>query len=132
MGELVKVGTVDDFREGRGTVVRLGDTKVAVFKIGGRLQAIQDSCPHMGASLGDSQVRDGKVFCHWHGWSFDLKTGQGSLASKSWLCARIYEVTVENREVFLRRPEALPEKQEEEWTEWDPKFLKKKEKEGTD
>lgn len=128
MGEWVRVGTLDDFREGRGTVVRLGETKVAVFNIGGRLRAIQDSCPHMGASLGDSPVRDGKVLCHMHGWSFDLETGQGSFETKRWLCARVYEVELEDREVFLRRPEPPADRPaEEEWPKWDPKFLKKPE-----
>ena len=37
MDDFVKVGKVDDFREGRGSVVRLDGKKVAVFKIGGRL-----------------------------------------------------------------------------------------------
>ena len=79
MGDFVKVGKVDDFREGRGSVVRLDGKKVAVFKIGGRLQAVQDACPHMGASLADGRLEDGRVVCHWHGWSFDLESGQGSL-----------------------------------------------------
>ncbi len=127
MDDFVKVGKVDDFREGRGSVVRLDGKKVAVFKIGGHLQAIQDACPHMGASLADGRLEHGRVVCHWHGWSFDLESGQGSLTSKSWLCARIYEVKVEGRDVYLRRPDepAAPRPEdEEEWTAWDPKFLK--------
>ncbi len=97
-----------------------------MFRIDGRLRAIQDSCPHMGASLADGRLENGRVVCHWHDWSFDLVSGQGSMKSKQWLCARIYEVKVEGRDVYLRRPDeptaARPE-DDEEWTPWDPKFL---------
>ena len=128
MGAFVKVGQVGDFREARGVVVRLDETKVAVFRIGDRWHAIQDSCPHMGASLGDGRVKDGRVECHWHGWTFDLLSGQGSMKSKQWLCAKIYEVRVDGEDVYVRRPDPPPPPPEKDndWVPWDPKFLKKK------
>ena len=127
MGELVKVGRLDDFREGRGAAVRLDDKRVAIFKIGGRLHAIQDSCPHMGASLADGRVEQGAVVCHWHGWRFDLKSGQGDRRKETGFCAKVYEVKVDGGDVYLRRPDAPPPKQEEdEWVPWSDDFLKSK------
>ena len=126
MAEYVKVGKVGDFREGRGVAVRLDDTKVAVFKTGGRLRAIQDSCPHMGASLADGRVQDGRVECFWHAWCFDLESGQGDQRSRKWLKARVYEVKVEGDDVFVLRPDAPapPAQDDEEWTPWSDDFLK--------
>ena len=128
MGEWVNVGRLDDFREGRGLAVRLGDIKVAVFKVDGSLRAIQDSCPHMGASLADGRVERGKVVCHWHGWCFDLTSGQGDQQSKRWLRARVYEIEVRGDEVFVLRPDEpapRPPGDHEEWPVWDDRFLKK-------
>jgi len=128
MAEWVKVGRVGDFREGRGLAVRVGETKVAVFKVDGCLRAIQDSCPHMGASLADGRVKCGQVVCHWHDWCFDLKSGQGDQKSKRWLRARVYEIEVRDDEVFVLRPDDPPPRprgDDEEWLAWDDSFLKK-------
>jgi nitrite reductase (NADH) small subunit/3-phenylpropionate/trans-cinnamate dioxygenase ferredoxin subunit len=126
MGEYVKVGKLDDFREGRGVAVRLNGGKVAIFKVDGRLRAIQDRCPHMGASLADGRVQRGQVVCHWHDWCFDLQTGQGDRRSKRWLRARVYEVKIEGDEVFVLRPDesASGKSAEEDWVPWDDGYLK--------
>ncbi len=126
MGEYVKVGKVGDFREGRGVAVPVGGRKVAIFKVGGQWRAIQDRCPHMGASLADGRVQDGRVTCHWHGWRFDLESGQGDQRSKQWLCAQVYEVKIEGDEVYVLRPDDPPSRGpqgDEEWTPWDDRFL---------
>jgi isorenieratene synthase len=39
----------------------------------GRLVAAPDACPHMGASLAEGRVRNGRVVCPWHG----LELGPG-------------------------------------------------------
>jgi len=129
MAEWIRVGRVDDFREGRGSAVRVGDVKVAVFKVGGTLRAIQDSCPHMGASLADGRVLHGRVECFWHHWCFDLASGQGDQKSKRWLRARVYEIEVRGDEVFVLRPDEPaprpPDDDDDDWVPWDDRFLKK-------
>lgn len=50
-------------------------TKVAVFRHGGKLCALADTCPHQGGPLSEGSVKDGKVICPWHRWTFDLETG---------------------------------------------------------
>ena len=129
MSDFVKVGQVGDFREGRGVAVRVGDRKVAVFKLDGKLLAIQDACPHMGASLADGRLDGRRVICHWHQWRFDLETGQGDQLSKSWLKARVYEIEVRGEEVFVARPpEPPPDKpgDDADWVAWDDRFLKRR------
>ena len=123
----VKVGKVGDFREGRGVAVRVDEKRVAVFRLGGVLRAIQDDCPHMGASLADGKLEGTRVVCHWHGWTFDLESGQGNQQSKKWLCARVYGTKVEGDDVYVRRPEEPPPQpphEGEDWVPWDDNFLK--------
>ncbi len=77
-----------------GTVrsVEVGGRAVAVFNDGGSLYALRDVCPHRGARLSDGTVVSAigaagpgeyrydasrrLVKCPWHGWEFDLTTGQ--------------------------------------------------------
>jgi len=127
----VRVGRVEDFPLGRGRRVKLPGETVAVFRLASGWFALQDSCPHMGASLADGRIEDGAVVCHWHGWRFDLRSGQGDM--RRWACARVYGVRVEGGEVLLEPPpepatENRPEDEaEEDWIRWDAeRFLRKK------
>lgn len=129
MSGFVKVGVVEDFPEGRGRAVSMPREKVAVFRVGRRWFALQDRCPHMGASLADGKLNGERIVCHWHGWTFELASGQGD--ARQWACARVYEVRVDNGEVFLKPPPtkapAESGREGEAWIKWDPdRYFKKK------
>ena len=70
MSDFQTVCKVQDLREGEGKTVVVGQKCVAVFLIDGKPCAIDDACPHMGASLSGGYVEDGIVTCPWHGWRF--------------------------------------------------------------
>jgi nitrite reductase (NADH) small subunit/3-phenylpropionate/trans-cinnamate dioxygenase ferredoxin subunit len=75
MGQRVTVAKVSDIPEGGSFVVNVCEKDVAIFRINGVLQAIDDMCPHMGASLSGGFVEDGCVTCPWHYWRFRLADG---------------------------------------------------------
>lgn len=51
------------------------DKSLALFNVDGQLFAIDDSCPHQGASLCGGRL-DGRVIqCCAHGLRFDLRSG---------------------------------------------------------
>jgi nitrite reductase (NADH) small subunit len=124
MSGYVKIGRREDYPPGRGHAVSVLGKRVAVFSVDGVLRAIQDDCPHMGASLAEGKPEGGQVECHWHGWVFDLATGQGLPPSKSWACVRVYEVKLEGEDVWVKPPDPSPDPPKEEWTTWDDRFLK--------
>lgn len=132
-GNFVNVGPAVEFREGRGRRVRVEGVDVAVFRVDGRLFAIADGCPHMGASLADGVVVRGRVVCHWHGWTFDLRTGQGD--ERPWACAAVYEVRVDDGQLWLKPPpepkRATDDEPEEEWIR-DPESYFKSSSTATD
>ncbi len=74
----IKVANVKDVKEGCGKVVSANGVDIALFKISGKFYAIENTCPHKGGPLGEGSVDDSKVTCPWHGWSFDVKTGQNT------------------------------------------------------
>lgn len=76
MSQYVTVAKVGSIPEGQGASFTIGDRLVAVFHRGGEYHAIDDLCPHMGASLGAGQLDDeGIVTCPWHAWRFNVCDG---------------------------------------------------------
>jgi nitrite reductase (NADH) small subunit/3-phenylpropionate/trans-cinnamate dioxygenase ferredoxin subunit len=76
MGEFVTVAKVGAIPEGTGAAFPVGDNLVAVFNLGdGEYFAINDLCPHMGASLADGSLEAGVVTCPWHAWRFRVCDG---------------------------------------------------------
>jgi phenylpropionate dioxygenase-like ring-hydroxylating dioxygenase large terminal subunit len=49
----------------------LGQDFVLFRNPAGQLACLADTCVHRGASLGNGQVRDGRIQCPYHGWRFD-------------------------------------------------------------
>jgi 3-phenylpropionate/trans-cinnamate dioxygenase ferredoxin component len=57
---------------GSGRRVRAVGLDLAVFRIGDAVYAIDDSCPHAGASLCGGRLQGRKIYCRAHGLGFDL------------------------------------------------------------
>ena len=55
--------------------VTVDGVSVAVFRRGDRLCAIENVCPHAGASLADGVLDGDEVLCPLHGFRFNVTTG---------------------------------------------------------
>ena len=66
MAEFHTVCKVEDLSEGEGKTVEVAGKLIAVFCHNGQCSAIDDVCPHMGASLSGGYVENGVVTCPWH------------------------------------------------------------------
>lgn len=75
MDEFTTVAKVGSIPENQGITVVVNGRMVAVFFADGKYSAIDDLCPHMGASLGAGEVCDGIVSCPWHAWRFRISDG---------------------------------------------------------
>ena len=132
MRNWVRVAEVAQFRQGRGRQVDVDGRKIAVFKDNDRWFALDDACPHMGASLSDGTLYGSQLQCVWHEWRYDTTTGQCPI--RPWAKVNVHDVKVEAGAVFVRRtdpPEPQSTKEEgdaePDWMSWEPeKFFKKK------
>src|SRR5437868_13167685 len=75
MAEFHTVCRVDELTEGEGKTIAVGGKLIAVFCHRGNYFALDDVCPHMGASLSGGYVENGIVTCPWHAWRFRLADG---------------------------------------------------------
>ncbi|TMQ57637.1 MAG: Rieske 2Fe-2S domain-containing protein [Candidatus Eisenbacteria bacterium] len=97
--QFVKVATVGDLESGKGMVVVVRGTRVAIFNCGGTYYAIKGTCPHMGGELGEGLLSGEIVTCPWHGWRFNVKTGKNPESDV--VGVRTFEVKVEGEDILL-------------------------------
>lgn len=72
----VQVALKEDIEKGKGKTVKVNDKEIAIFNLNDEFYALDNTCPHRGGPLGEGEIEDSKVTCPWHGWTFDVKTGQ--------------------------------------------------------
>jgi 3-phenylpropionate/trans-cinnamate dioxygenase ferredoxin subunit len=103
------VATVDEIPAGKRKIVDVAGRSIGVFNVGGEFFAVLNRCPHQGgplclgnthgflrsAGVGEYRYsRPGEVLrCPWHGWEYDLRTGQ-SWFDPGHVLVRRYEVEV--------------------------------------
>jgi len=118
------VGTVDDIPPGERRIVEIGGRSVGVFNVNGEYFAVLNRCPHQGGSLcagrqtglvtssrpGEyTTSRSGEIIrCPWHGWEFDLRTGQSWFDPRA-VRVRRYDVSVEPGALLLSEAEQAAE-----------------------
>ena len=95
------IGTIDEFPPGKAVAVQAGRRTIAVFRLGDDFFAINNTCPHKGASLCDGEVLvdDKVVRCPWHHWNWRLDDGR--LESDPRQGVRVYRVAIEDGEVIV-------------------------------
>lgn len=120
-GETHVVADVEDLPPGEHEVVEVDGNEVGVFNVGGEYRAYTNWCPHHGAPVCTGSVHgtteasydreelelelewvkeDRVLLCPWHGWEFDLVSGETLHSHPSRLVD--HDVHVEDGQVVLR------------------------------
>lgn len=76
MANWIRAATVDDFNADTAREVVVGGHVIALFRVGDQFFALDGICPHQGGPLGKGQLNGCVITCPWHGWQFDVRTGQ--------------------------------------------------------
>jgi nitrite reductase/ring-hydroxylating ferredoxin subunit len=109
------VAQVEEIAPGSRKIVEIKGHSIGVFNVNGVFVAALNSCPHELAPVCRGRVggttlasapgeycwgRQGEILaCPWHGWEFDLLTGEALADRKSRL--RLYPVSVEDGLVYV-------------------------------
>jgi nitrite reductase/ring-hydroxylating ferredoxin subunit len=113
------VARIDEVKPGEHIKVTVRGRDIALFNLAGEFYAIGDRCPHEAGSLSTGcQVslaesdkpghyrlsRRGEfIKCPWHGWEFDIKTGQ-SYCDPFKMRVRSYEAAIQTGEDLTKGP----------------------------
>lgn len=105
----VEVCPVEELPPGERTIVEAEGLSIGVFNVDGEFFALNNVCPHQLAPLCEGPVtgevtapdvgeyemtRQGEVVrCPWHGWEFDIETGESVFNPH--LHTRTFDVEVE-------------------------------------
>jgi 3-phenylpropionate/trans-cinnamate dioxygenase ferredoxin subunit len=71
--------------------------------VNGAYHAVEDTCPHRGASLTEGECEGAEVICPWHGARFDLTTG-ANLSPPALRGVQAFKVQVIGDEVQIDVP----------------------------
>jgi nitrite reductase/ring-hydroxylating ferredoxin subunit len=113
------VAATRDIPPGTRKLVTIKGRPIAIFNLGGDFFGMFNRCPHQGGSLCEGAVtglvessapgrysysRKGEIIrCPWHGWEFDVRTGQSYCDPKRFR-ARAYPVNVEPGSAVVKGP----------------------------
>jgi nitrite reductase/ring-hydroxylating ferredoxin subunit len=106
----IVVCRLEEFPPGERRIVQAGRRSIGVFRVGDRFYAINNYCPHQGGPLCLGRTKpwvssdgpgefvldgdDALLACPWHGWEYDLATGQSFLGAGE-PPVRTYAVSIE-------------------------------------
>jgi nitrite reductase/ring-hydroxylating ferredoxin subunit len=93
----VTVARVDEVEPETVRPVRVGDREIALARVGDEFYATQGHCLHLQGPLGEGRLEDHVLTCPWHGWQYDIRTGENEFDRAIKL--ETYEVRVEDGEV---------------------------------
>ena len=113
------VATIDDIPPGKRKLVSVKGREIGIFNVDGEYFAVGNRCPHEGASLCKGRIvglvessepgsyqfsRRGELLrCPWHGWEFDIRTGQSYCDPKRFR-VKAYAVNVEPGSSVVKGP----------------------------
>ncbi len=114
------VARVEEIPPGERKIVEIAGRSIGVFNVGGEFFALRNRCPHQGGPLcigplggfvssagpGEYHVsRRGEILrCPWHGWEFDVRTGQSWFDPRR-VRVRSYDVAIESGIVDIEEDE---------------------------
>jgi len=107
MDEAVKkLCKVSELHEGEGKRFMVNGEEIALFKVGGKIHALSNICPHMHpAAIYTGFIEDGYVVCPIHGWRFELETGNKENGHRG---LKVFPYEVKNGYIYVTVEDETP------------------------
>ena len=99
----VRAAALADLAAEQPLAVTLNGTRVALVRVGNRVHAVADTCTHQGGPLSEGRLSGARLTCPWHGWMFDVRTGQCVMPARGGPVVS-YPVRVDGDEVWVELP----------------------------
>lgn len=99
MTNWVRICSTEDCPPGEAREFVAEDRIVALFHTDDGFHALDGMCPHQGGPLGQGSLEGNIITCPWHGWQFNVCTGQHQTSAS--LTHPAFAVKVEADSVFV-------------------------------
>ncbi len=99
MAVLTKVAKKSEIPPGTGKAIEVGGKTIAVFNCEGTFYAVDNTCKHRGGPLGEGSLAGTTVTCPWHGWEYDVTSGE--CATDSSITVQKFDVKVEGDDLLV-------------------------------
>ena len=99
MATFTKVAMRTDIPAGSGKAIEVGGKTIAVFNCDGTFYAIDNTCKHRGGPLGEGTLTGTTVTCPWHGWEYEVKTGECTMDAS--ITVQKFDVKVEGDDILV-------------------------------
>src|SRR5262245_3704280 len=76
MTDFIKAAKAAELRPGEAKTVECAAKQIALCNADGRFHALDNTCLHRGGPLGEGFLDGTTLTCPWHGWQYDVTTGQ--------------------------------------------------------
>jgi len=97
MAEFVRVASTSDLEPGSAKTVEVNGKAIALYNVGGKIFATDNTCLHQGGPLGEGILEGEIVTCPWHMWEYNVRTGE-NLGDSS-LKVATYPVEVDGTDI---------------------------------
>jgi nitrite reductase/ring-hydroxylating ferredoxin subunit len=61
---------------GQPRLMEADGTRLVLVRVGDQVHALGDVCAHRGGPLSEGKLSGTRLACPWHGWMYDVRTGQ--------------------------------------------------------
>ena len=99
----IRVARLDEMPSGQPKLVEADGLRIVLVRVGDTVHACEDTCAHHGGPLSDGKLSGTRLACPWHGWMFDVRTGQCLMPSRGGRIAT-YPAHVEGGDVWIELP----------------------------
>lgn len=99
----LRAASLEEVPPGQPRLVEVNGSRVVLVRVGEQVYACGDTCAHKGGPLSEGKLSGSRLACPWHGWIYDVRTGQCAFPGRG-ASVPSYAVRVEANDVFVEMP----------------------------
>lgn len=94
---------LDELIAGTPRLLEVNGRRIVLTRVGDTVYACADACAHKGGPLSEGKQSGTRLACPWHGWHYDVRSGQCVFPGRGASVAT-YAVAVVDGEIRVELP----------------------------
>jgi nitrite reductase/ring-hydroxylating ferredoxin subunit len=100
---LVRVARLEEIAAGQPRLAEVGRMRIVLARVKNEVYACSDVCAHQGGPLSAGKLSGARLACPWHGWMYDVRTGECVLPGRGHRVAS-YPIRIDAGDVWVEVP----------------------------